>query len=203
MSQPRHGLSATIVETKAGTLVMFAGGEKENGESSDVVDIYNAKTGKWLKPERLSQARVDLATTTIGNKAVFAGGFKHPYPSDVVDVYNGETGKWEHFIMKEKKHQFVAITVGNKVLLAGGSNDGPESTTRNPYFSTAVIYDKTLQGLGTLFNLSVERSLLVVAKVGNKAIFAGGLNNNGPTSMIEIYDGVTGKLGRSNSPYFQ
>jgi hypothetical protein len=38
-----------------------------------VVDIYNSANNTWTTAS-LSQARADLAATTVGNLAIFAGG---------------------------------------------------------------------------------------------------------------------------------
>ena len=43
------------------------------GGLSDAVDLYNGATGAWTTA-RLSVARSDLAATSVGNVAIFAGG---------------------------------------------------------------------------------------------------------------------------------
>ena len=40
---------------------------------SDVVDLYDSGTGRWSTAQ-LSQARSDLAATSVGTVAFFAGG---------------------------------------------------------------------------------------------------------------------------------
>ena len=44
------------------------------GGDSDVVDIYNSATGAWTTAQ-LSVARSQLAATSVGTKAIFAGGY--------------------------------------------------------------------------------------------------------------------------------
>ncbi len=68
----RQAIAATTVGTKA----IFAGGLGgiTNSGISNVVDIYDASTGKW-STATLSQARYGLAATTVGTKAIFAGGY--------------------------------------------------------------------------------------------------------------------------------
>ena len=48
---------------------------EESGSWSSVVDIFNVKTGTW-STATLSQARADLAATSLPNAgvAIFAGG---------------------------------------------------------------------------------------------------------------------------------
>jgi hypothetical protein len=40
---------------------------------SNVVDLYDSKTGRWSTAQ-LSQARYDLSATSVGTVAVIAGG---------------------------------------------------------------------------------------------------------------------------------
>ena len=42
-------------------------------EVSKVVDLYNYTSGRWSTAQ-LSAARVELAATSVGNVAIFAGG---------------------------------------------------------------------------------------------------------------------------------
>ncbi len=60
---------------------------------SNVVDIYDASTGQW-STATLSQAREYLAATTVGTKAIFAGGYSSSGYSNVVDIYDASTGQW-------------------------------------------------------------------------------------------------------------
>ncbi len=42
--------------------------------ASNAVDLYNSATGAWSTAQ-LSAARSELAATSVGNVAIFAGGF--------------------------------------------------------------------------------------------------------------------------------
>ena len=42
--------------------------------NSDVVDLYDSRTGLWSTAQ-LSQARMDISATSVGTVAIFAGGF--------------------------------------------------------------------------------------------------------------------------------
>ena len=69
---------------------VVAGGY-DGADYSNVVDIYDADTGQW-STDTLSQGRYWLCGTTVGDKAVFAGGFFRDtggtgYDSNVVDIY--------------------------------------------------------------------------------------------------------------------
>ena len=43
------------------------------GGSTNAVDLYNSATGAW-STARLSVARFELAASSVGNVAIFAGG---------------------------------------------------------------------------------------------------------------------------------
>ncbi len=45
-------------------------------EDSNAVDLYNSASGTWSTAQ-LSVARVYLAATSVGNVAIFAGGYLH------------------------------------------------------------------------------------------------------------------------------
>ncbi len=45
-----------------------------NNEFSNVVDLYNYTSGTWSTAQ-LSLARYELAATSVGNVAFFAGGY--------------------------------------------------------------------------------------------------------------------------------
>nr|WP_294903984.1 kelch repeat-containing protein [uncultured Lacibacter sp.] len=87
----------------------------------------------------------------------------------------------------------AVATAGNKIIFAGGSSvpSGP-----GPSFSSSVdIYDMTTNSW-TRADLSLPRSGITVAAMGNKVFFAGGTGilpsgRIGLTSRIDIYDAAT------------
>ena len=58
------------------------------GAYSNTVDLYNSATGAWSTAQ-LSVARDGLAAASVGNVAIFAGG----YPGSVLLLIEGEL--WE------------------------------------------------------------------------------------------------------------
>ncbi|MAG63439.1 hypothetical protein CMO84_07950 [Candidatus Woesearchaeota archaeon] len=90
ISQARILLAVTTV----GSTALFAGGSWQDSDgtwhASDVVDLYDATTNTW-GTATLSQARTELAATTVGSTALFAGGSWRDSStsgqSDVVDLY--------------------------------------------------------------------------------------------------------------------
>jgi hypothetical protein len=87
----------------------------------------------------------------------------------------------------------AVATVGNKVIFAGGECG---SIIQGKYISSnrVDIYDDST-GLWSTALLSLTREQICTAVVGNKVIFAGGLNNSGAggqyTNRVDIYDAST------------
>src|SRR4051812_21536917 len=63
----------------------------------------------------LSQARSALAATTVGNLALFAGGYNGTQ-SDRVDIYNATSGNWTIASLSQPRFWLAATSVGNLAL---------------------------------------------------------------------------------------
>ncbi len=79
-------------------MAIFGGGLNVS-DFSDQVDIYNAISNTWSNTT-LSQARAYLAATSVGDLALFGGGYNESSPAaDQVDIYNStsNTGVLQHY----------------------------------------------------------------------------------------------------------
>jgi hypothetical protein len=83
--------------------------------SLNVVDIYDSSSNTW-STHTLSQARANLAATTVGTKAIFAGGSG----SNVVDIYDSSSNTWSTATISQARSSLAATTVGTKAIFAGG-----------------------------------------------------------------------------------
>jgi hypothetical protein len=199
LSAPRLFLAATSVGSKA----FFAGGEANPlgvPTVSDVVDIYDASLGLPSDPAAwstatLSVARTDLAATTAGNEALFAGGRNFMVPFDVVDIYDDETGLWRTESLSEARPLRLggAASTGSVAVFAGGQLNGSF-----PFqFSDVVdIYDAQSKGWSTE-TMSLKRGNVDMAAVGDTVLIAGGGfgANFTPTNLVELYDVGSGQWG--------
>ena len=174
LSQARGQLAATSV----GPLAFFGGGEIDipgaGGttavSSSNVVDIYNSSTNQW-STNALSQARSDLAATSVGNLAIFAGGIdwingNDGVLSNAVDIYNTSTGQWTTAALSVPRYGLTATTVGTDAIFAGGVASGG--------LSNVVDIFNTATGKWSTATLSQSRSEISATSVDGNAIFAGG-----------------------------
>ena len=74
-------LWTAVISCASGLIRVIAEVASASFDSNDV-DIYNSITGTW-STARLSVARRSMAATSVGNMAIFAGG------------YNPNSGTWK------------------------------------------------------------------------------------------------------------
>lgn len=195
LSVDRFSLSAI----SHGDTVMFAGGVQFKSDVNPVfkntIDIYNSKTGVWTV-DHLSIARMGMAASVVGDLAIFAGGMDYVAGGtnafktlNRVDIYNFSTKTWSIASLSQARAYASAVTVGNKVIIAGGVTSLNNPTNR------VDIYDAST-GEWTTATLSVARAGLEnAAVVAGKAYFVGGGTFTGssftaPSDYIDIYDPV-------------
>ncbi len=95
------------------------------GNVFNAVDLYNSASGAWSTAQ-LSVARSNLAATSVGNVAIFAGGdipsvlMSHYNVSDAVDLYNSASGAWSTARLSVARSNLAATSVGNVAIFAGG-----------------------------------------------------------------------------------
>jgi hypothetical protein len=86
----------------------------------------------------------------------------------------------------------ASATAGNKVLFAGGfTTCGTIGSGICNWFSRVDIYDLNTQTWSTA-ELSLARTFMSVATIGNKIFFAGGyISSDDATSRVDIYDATS------------
>ncbi|WP_424101162.1 LamG-like jellyroll fold domain-containing protein [Moorena producens] len=190
LSQRRYDLAATTV----GSLAIFAAGEYGGFDPSysDAVDVFEYRNGNLVEKQghnlTLSVARRSLAATTVGNLAIFAGGYDGNSDVDTVDVFeyqNGTLVKHEHNLeLSVARSSLAATTVGNLAIFAGGRSDG------GSYVDTVDVFEYqngTLVKKDIDLTLSEKGNLLAATTVGNLAIFAGGINYDGYSDAVDVF----------------
>ena len=184
-----------MTTVSVGTDALFAGGSIGN-DISGVVDIYHSKSGRW-STANLSKARAYFVTASAGHLAFFAGGVTDPLQSsttlsDIVDIYDAKTRHWSTAHLSVARFNIFAISVGSKVLFAGGND--------NQIIPSNIvdIYD-TVTGHWSTSTLPEARTGLSGVVVGHRVIFAGGSAENPAdqatrvSDLVEIYDADTGR----------
>ena len=137
----------------------------------------------------LSLARYDLVATSVGSKALFAGGYSYATPygegaaSAVVDLYDVSSSTWSVANLSLARGALAATSVGSKALFGGGV-DGAGTPE---FFAVVEVYDVN-SGTWSLSSLSSARSDLVATSVGSKALFAGGFDYFDYSAVVDIFD---------------
>ena len=123
-----------------------------------------------------------LAATTVGNYALFGGGYRYHaaeyYYYKDVDAYNDSLIRSSPPDLKTGRQHLAATTVGNYALFGGGSS---------PYTNAVDAYDSTLIKQNVP-NLSTSRQSLAATTVGNYALFGGGEDNRNDFKTVDYYD---------------
>jgi len=182
LSQARGGIAATVV----GDLAFFAGGWiSTSGTTSNRVDIYNFTTSTWSQSS-LSQARAYASAVTVGTKVIIAGGITTPNnPTDRVDIYDTQTGIWTQANLSvPRSFSDNGAAVGGKAYFAGGGifMGGGFNTPSD----VVDVYDP-VTNTWSVMNLQEPRVDHSVLGVGNYLVVAGGKNDSGILSSVEIY----------------
>ena len=179
-----HGIaklsSGRIIGAVAGHKAIYPGGSLSVYMSIliDSVDVYDASTGRWSLAKLPN--RTEYSTTiTAGALALFVDA------NSQVDAYDSGTGQWSSHLLSQARGDFAAVSVGTKVLFAGGV--GARGTGATSGASDTIDIFDTLTRQWSVGRLPVPASLPIVTTVGNKAVFV--LNNN----MLSIYDAATGQ----------
>ena len=166
------------------------------GDSSGKARLcYSAELEKVGTATALSAARYDMRAATVGNYALFAGGFTSKSAfgysvSSSVDAYNTSLTKSTPTELSCKRCGHAAASVGGYALFAGGASK-----------HTAFGYDGVV-GSVDAYNASLTRSAAHIfgntaaiggAAVGNYALFAGGtagmqINDDNVMSDVLVYD---------------
>ena len=130
-----------------------------------------------LAPE-LSVKRHTPAATTVGNYALFGGGYYSGYQS-TVDAYDTSLTRTTPTALSAARIYLAATTVGNYALFGGGYNG-------TNHLSTVDAYDTSLtRTIPTA--LSVARDNLSATTVGNYALFGGGQDGIHCLSTVDAY----------------
>lgn len=146
----------------------------------DVTVNFNLLAFKKTTPTELSQARSCLAATTIGDYALFGGGWDGSYRSSVVDAYDQTLTRTTPTSLSQAREYLAATSNGSYALFGGGD-----------YFSSyrsSVVdaYDTSLTRT-TPTSLSQARYRLAATSVGNYALFGGG-SGSSYSSVVDAYD---------------
>jgi len=144
--------------------------------------------------ESLSQARGQIATVTVGDWVLFAGGGIVGSVYARVDAYNTATDTWTWGDMLSVPRSHIGATVvGDRALFAGGLG-----TALTDFFDVVDVYDASIgppddpAAWSTARRLSQERGGVAATTVGSQAFFAGGAIVGSVVDVVDVYDASIG-----------
>ncbi|MHC5212925.1 MAG: Kelch repeat-containing protein [Planctomycetota bacterium] len=142
--------------------------------------------------DTLSEPRALLASATVGDLTLFAGGGNQAILtiSDRVDIFDAATDTWSTASLSQPRFSLCATTLGDLVFFAGGR-------TGTPTTDRVDVFDSSTGLWSTARPLSAPRVNLAAASVGTKAFFAGGADLSGlgipfSSDVVDIYDSDLG-----------
>jgi hypothetical protein len=111
--------------TSTGNQIIFSGGSTHNSNTpgSDKVDIYHTDRKQWTQ-STMQKSRQYFASASLGNKVIMAGGVLSNNEGitnsmEVLDLSDNTTNA-STWYLKEPVYSSSAVTVGGKLLVAGG-----------------------------------------------------------------------------------
>ena len=151
-----------------------------NGKAKKIADTISNlyKCSGTLTP--LSQARSSLAATSIGDYALFGGGYDSS-SSSVVDAYDTSLVRTTPTPLSRARISLSSTSIGNYALFGGGESNYPFV-----YSDVVDAYDTSLVKT-TPTPLSVGRRPLAATSIGDYALFGGG-NGGSFYAAIDAYD---------------
>ena len=140
-------------------------------------NYYNSVEGlTYSTPTALSVARNNLAGASVGDYALFAGGYNGSSVLNVVDAYNTSLTRSTPTSLSAARSSLAGASVGAYALFAGGDGGG----------AVVDAYNTSLTR-STPTALSVARNNLAGASVGDYALFAGGNSDGGRSNVVNAY----------------
>lgn len=143
---------------------------------------------QWA-PDSISSARQTIASATVGQKAIFAGGRVGNVISGVVDIYDDATGVWSTDTLPVPRTAAAGAAIGKYALFAGGA-----ISASTPSAVVDILDTETMTWSSV--NLSQARSGAAATTVGDIVLIAGG--NAGSlfvpiaSDVVDIYDAAIG-----------
>jgi len=193
--------------TTCGNKIFFAGGASADAfsysDSYKNVDVYDASTNSW-SVIFLSEAKQNVAATSLGNKVFFAGGLTEGLGfqmSGKVEVYDITTNQWSYMNLSLPREGMTADVVGNKVYFAGGNT--AYTWTSNPVHhptNRIDIYDN-ITNQWSVDYLTETKWGQASIKVGNKIYWAGGYSERVDIKDVSTQNEMIDCLTHPNSGF--
>lgn len=154
-----------------------------------LICLLNSSFQSIVNIQPLSMGRAYFAGVSmpLNGIAMFGGGRNSINVVDTIDIYNVNTNTWTTNKLSIPRQLLTATNLLNSyVFFAGGCNFGC-----NIHYDRVDVFNINTNRW-TISNLTVGRSSITSASLyrSGLAFFAGGANQNGPSNVIDITDGI-------------
>ena len=184
LSTARQKLTAATV----GEHALVAGGSNLAAIKYATVDGYDSSLTKVSSVTDMTFSGHCLAATSVGNYALFGGGYGSS-PISRVDAYDTSLTRTTLTVLSAARYDLTATTVGNYALFGGGY--------ASKSMDTVDAYDNSLTRIIPTV-LSAYRELPAATTVGNYALFGGGWNSRTAKPVSDTVDAYDTSLTRTN-----
>lgn len=162
----------------------FAGGAGASaGQYLSSVNCYTETLTMITTTQSLSTSRSTIASTVIGNFALFAGGANNSSALMSVDAYDDSlTRTTPKQILPSARSGSGAAAIGNHALIAGGS-------ALSGFITEIICYDGELVRITAATGLSKARGLVKGVSLERHAIFGGGtIGSSAYSGVVDAFD---------------
>ncbi len=175
LSIPREAMGATSVGDRAFFAGGYVGFPRAGDAFTDVVDVYNAKTGIW-STAHLSQATAAETATHTETIVFFPGGFLKSVKA--IDIYDSVTSTWSIKSFRESRHWVQSATViGQAVFISSVLN-----ASGVPIGGAVDIFDATARRWSERNALTFRELVAIGTKILSSPY-------ESPTTLV--FDGIT------------
>lgn len=192
MSRPRGNFTASTLPS--GKILLVGGTDGQNVLSD--AEVYDPVSDKMNSVAHLNTARdLHTATLLINGRVLVAGGFATTATStgstNSAELFYPETGTWltvAPMARRRDNHTATVTPDGNVVVIGGYQTGAPGGYVGvgeefNPLTNTWSDLADTLNRPRALHTATYMRD--------GRIVVIGGVDQNGPLSSVEIWDGAT------------
>lgn len=162
----------------------IAGGQSGKNTKSTYVDTLNSEWTKSIAPP-LTVARSSLASATIGDKTIFAGGYTEssPYYSNATDVYSSIGSKLSISTLNIPRDALAGVSNEKYAIFAGGEVSSSATT------SSLETFDSNLTRGSVNATLTYPSGFISAKNVKGNVLFIGGRQTSSAyLSNVDIFD---------------
>lgn len=166
---PRGSLIRSSAAASVGVYAVFCGGYSTGTAYVSNICPYIVAFNKALTvsfPTQLSTPRSAHAGISIGDRAIFAGGYYNESYLSSADAYDASLVRFTPTGLSAGRSSLASANAGNYALFAGGIESDGYTRSRK-----VDVYDQELTRT-TAIELSTGRAGLVGASTGNYAVFS-------------------------------